>query len=392
MADPVRILELRSVRGTGGGPEKTILSGAALADRARYAITVCYIRDRRDTIFAIGERAASLGIDYVEIVERHSFDLSVWPALRALVSARQIRIVHSHDYKTYFYAWLLSRVEPIVPLATLHGYTGKSKREWVYYAADKRIVRRFPLVITVSDDLRDELLRTGSSPDLVVRVLNGIDDSTFRRTRVLRDDARAALGLSSEDVAIGSVGRLEHQKRFDVLMRAFHELRACRPGSRLRLLIAGDGSLRRALERERTRLGLDDSCVLLGHRTDVLRVHHGFDIFVQSSDYEGTPNAVLEAMALETPIVATDVGGTRELITNDVHALVVAPGQPTAMASAIERVLDDPESTRRRVAEARRRVERELSFRTRMSTVERIYDTLATSNHTPRALRALERA
>ena len=71
---PIRVLELRSVRGTGGGPEKTILLGAARSDPARVAVTVCYIRDARDQVFAIGERARALGVDYVEPVERGSFD------------------------------------------------------------------------------------------------------------------------------------------------------------------------------------------------------------------------------------------------------------------------------------------------------------------------------
>jgi hypothetical protein len=75
---PIRILELRSVRGTGGGPEKTILSGAAQSDTARFAVAVCYIRDRRDPVFSVDTHASRLPIDYIEIRERHSFDPSVW--------------------------------------------------------------------------------------------------------------------------------------------------------------------------------------------------------------------------------------------------------------------------------------------------------------------------
>jgi glycosyltransferase involved in cell wall biosynthesis len=376
MPDPVRILELRSVRGLGGGPEKTILSGASLADPARYAITVCYIRDRRDTTFEIDVRAGALGIDYVEIIERHSFDFSIWPALRSLVRTRRIAIVHSHDYKTNLYGWLLGKVEPIAPLATLHGYTGRSMRERFYYAADRRIVSRFPALIAVSEHLRGELIRAGSRPERVLRILNGIDDQLFCHDPARRAPARAALGLSSSDIVIGAVGRLEQQKRFDLLLQAFNAVSLRNNTTSLRLIIAGDGYLRRTLEDERRRLGLD-TVRLIGHQHDVSLLHHALDVFVQSSDYEGTPNAVLEAMAVETPIVATAVGGTTELVTPDVHAIVVPPGQPDALAAGIERVLADPEGTRRRALAARRRVEGELSFRARMSAVESVYDTLA---------------
>jgi glycosyltransferase involved in cell wall biosynthesis len=102
-------------------------------------------------------------------------------------------------------------------------------------------------------------------------------------------------------------------------------------------------------------------------------VHHGIDVFVQSSDYEGTPNAVLEAMAFETPIVATEVGGTAEIAKHREHALIVPSGNPTAIAQAIRALVADQDGARRRAAEARRRVEGELSFSHRMRSVERIY-------------------
>ena len=69
------MLELRSVRGTGGGPEKTILLGAAMADRDRAQVTVCYLRDQRDTAFGVADKAAGVDVDYVEVTERHSFEI-----------------------------------------------------------------------------------------------------------------------------------------------------------------------------------------------------------------------------------------------------------------------------------------------------------------------------
>lgn len=392
MSPPIRVLELRSVRGTGGGPEKTILSAAALSDRSRFAVTVCYIRDQRDTIFALNERAAAMGVDYVEILERHSFDFSIWPALRRLVRERRIDIVHSHDYKTNFYTWLLSKRESVIPLATLHGYTGHSRREHVYYAADKRLVRRFPLLIAVSAELRNELVRTGSSPARVIRVLNGIDELAFKRDEQRRQAARAELGLSRDAFVIGTVGRLEPQKRFDVLMAAFRTLRRAPGGENMRLVIVGDGSLATTLAADIQRLSLDGDCVLVGHRGDVAFLHNAFDVFVQSSDYEGTPNAVLEAMALETPLVATDVGGTSELVTNEVHGLVVPPGQPDAIAAAVREIVAHPATARARTARARERVERELSFHARMTTIDGIYARLVNARDETTAQGALRGA
>lgn len=378
MARPIRILELRSVRGTGGGPEKTILLGAARSDPARYAVTVCYIRDARDEVFTIDRRADGLPIDYVEIRERNSTDWRVWPALKRVVKEKQIDIAHAHDYKTDLLVWLLGRGRHAIPLTTAHGWTGNSSREAMYYRADKWLLARYPRVIAVSEEIRRVLLNAGAAPERVTTILNGIDHRAFRRDRSREDAARAALGVSKDEVVLGAVGRLERQKRFDVLLDAFARLAATRP--QLRLLIAGEGSLREELTAQIARLGLGHRARLLGQWNDIAQFHHAIDVLVQSSEYEGTPNVVLEAMAFETPVVATDVGGTAELVLDGTHGLIVPPGNVDALITAITRVLDDRPAATTRAAAARARVEGDLSFERRMQRVEAIYDELIATN------------
>jgi glycosyltransferase involved in cell wall biosynthesis len=375
---PIRILELRSVRGTGGGPEKTILRGAARTDPACFAVTVCYIRDRRDGVFALDVLARSLGVDYVEVAERHSLDIAIWPALRQLVRSRRIDIVHAHDYKTDLLALLLARAEGVTALATAHGWTGHAPRERrLYYPADRWLLRRFPRVIAVSEEIRATLIAAGSRPERVVTVLNGIDPARFTRTPGLGGGVRAELGLAPDAIVIGSVGRLEPQKRYDVLLRAFVRVHERLPMARL--IIVGDGSQRAALDSLVHSLGLEASCILTGHRNDIVESLHALDLFVQSSDYEGTPNAVLEAMAVETPVVATTAGGTAQLIDDGVHGRLVVPGDPERLASAIVAALADPEALADWARAARRRIETELSFEMRMRRVETICEELLTA-------------
>jgi glycosyltransferase involved in cell wall biosynthesis len=374
--DPIRVLELRSVFGTGGGPEKTILFGAAATDPARTRVTVCYVRDARDSTFSIDRRARELGIDYVEIVERHSFDLRVWRQLRAVVAERDIDVVHSHDYKTDLLAWLLARFAGVKAISTAHGWTGQSSRETrYYYPANKRLLKRFPLVIAVSSEIRAELLAHGARADRVHVLLNGIDPARFRRDPRRVEGAGSQLGLPAGGPVIGSVGRLARQKRFDHLIRAFAAVIA-HQWPTARLAIAGEGEERSSLETLAVELGVADRCHLIGQVDDVVGFHHAIDVFVQSSEYEGTPNVVLEAMALETPIVATDVGGTAELCRADIDGLIVAPGSPEALAAAIQRVLDSPAETAARTRAARSRIEADLSFSGRVRRLENLYDAL----------------
>jgi glycosyltransferase involved in cell wall biosynthesis len=378
MSGPIRVLELRSVWGTGGGPDKTILTGARLHDSNRVAVTVCYIRDARDRVFGLDRRAAELGIDYVEIIERHSFDPGIWPKLRALVRERSIQIVHAHDHKTDAITWALGHREPIIPLSTAHGFAGQSWNERFYYAVEKRLLARFPRVIAVSAPIKAELVRTGSHPDRITLINNAIDHRAFRRNTQRRDHARRTLGLAPDDVVVGAVGRLESEKRFDLLCEAFAALR--RDHSRAVLVIAGEGRLREPLTQHIARLGLEGSVKLLGHRPDIIGFHEALDAFVQSSEREGTPNSVLEAMAMETPIVATDVGGTRELVADGVHGLLVKRHDVDGLRAALDDVLTHRDRAAERASAARRRVEVDLSFEDRTRRLEDLYEDLTQSD------------
>ena len=261
MTRPIRVLELRSVRGTGGGPEKTILLGAARSDPRRFAVTVCYVRDARDLVFGIDSHAANLPVHYTELIERHSFDPSIWRGLRRLAREHDIDIVHSHDYKTDLLAWLLSKSNGIHALSTAHGWTGHSFRERrIYYPLGKRLLTRFQRVIAVSSDIKRELIRHGASPAHITTILNGIDHRQFKRDRSCERSVRQQLGIAEDSIVVGSVGRLERQKRFDLLIDAIDRVRSSVPN--VTLLVVGDGSAREALTTQISRLGLGDACRL----------------------------------------------------------------------------------------------------------------------------------
>jgi glycosyltransferase involved in cell wall biosynthesis len=372
---PIRVLELRSVWGTGGGPEKTILLGAAQADRARFDVTVCYIRDDRDTVYGIDDRASALPVQYVEIREKHSFDRAVIGKLRALIRERSIDIVHAHDYKTDALTWWLGRSMPFVPFTTAHGWTGHSAKErHVYYPLDRWLIARHPRAIAVSSEIKQTLVSAGARAHRIDVVLNAIDPQAFVRDRARDASARAALQLPPATRVIGAVGRLEPQKNFPLLIDVFARIARDLPDTML--VIAGDGSARETLARQVQATGLESRLRLLGHQSDVTRVHHALDLFVQSSDYEGTPNAVLEAMAFENPIIATAAGGTAEIARDRQEAWIVACGDGAGLEASIRQALRDPGAARMRARNARTRVEGELSFQARMARVESIYTDL----------------
>jgi len=372
----LRILELRSVWGTGGGPEKTILLGAAQADPSRYAVTVCYIRDERDTVFNIDQRAKDLGVEYVDVRERNSFDWRVFPALRRIIRERGIDIVHAHDYKTDLLALLLARAENVIPFSTAHGFSGMSRKDRAYYFVDRRLLARFPRVVVVSGRLKQELLDAGARPGRVTVIPNSVDHRQFQREDARwRAEARTRLQASPEQFVIGTVGRLEEVKRLDLLLDAFAPIAREHPHAVL--AVVGDGPLKDALHAQAARLGLTARCRFMGHQSDVRLLLHGFDAYAQSSVSEGSPNAVLEAMAMSIPVVATDAGGTTDIMDHGVHGLIVPPLDVDALRAGIASLMTDTAGARTRAIAARARVEDELSFERRMRRLETIYDDLA---------------
>jgi glycosyltransferase involved in cell wall biosynthesis len=150
-----------------------------------------------------------------------------------------------------------------------------------------------------------------------------------------------------------AVGRLKAPKDFLTLVRALAAL----PDRAFEAQIVGDGPDREEVAAEIRRLGLEGRVQLAGERSDVPELLAGSDVFVLSSRSEGLPVSVLEAMAAELPVVASDVGGLAELVVDGETGVLVAPGDPTALADALGRLLDDRELRQRLGAAGRARAE-----------------------------------
>ncbi len=298
--------------------------------------------------------------------ERRALDLRTLKGLRGLIRERRIQIVHSHDYKADLLAFLLARVEPILLVATAHGWPVRTRRErFLYYPVDQRILTSFALVIAVSKSIRTKLLNQGASTKRVRYLPNAVDTGALEVEAGVRARIRKDCGIGDEELVLGTVGRLEAEKRPDLILRVFASL--CKRFPSLILMMAGAGPMSAGLEEEARHLGVMNRCRFLGHRTDLDAPYQGFDIFIQASDYEGFPFAVLDAMALEVPVAVTAVGGTADLIGDPSHGLLVPPGDPQALEEAIAQILQDPGASKQRAQAARQRVVEEFSLADRQS-------------------------
>jgi glycosyltransferase involved in cell wall biosynthesis len=184
------------------------------------------------------------------------------------------------------------------------------------------------------------IVARGVSPRRVFVVRNGLDLSRFEKAATTQPAAGETVRL------LGMIAQMEPRKDHLGLVEAYAKLRTRFPQSRL--VLAGDGSRRPAVETLVRQLGLEGEVRLLGTVDRPEAVLETLDLYVQASAREeGTSNSILEAMAAGRPVVATDVGGNREVVRHGVTGLIVPPHDPDALASALSEMLADPERCRR---------------------------------------------
>ncbi|MEO7200991.1 MAG: glycosyltransferase, partial [Candidatus Tumulicola sp.] len=196
-------------------------------------------------------------------------------------------------------------------------------------------------VMVPCDAFRTQMERLGISPR-VVRVCPTPNVSRPSADRTRADTLREALGISAQTKVVLTVGRLSKEKRQDVLIRSFGELRRAARFRDAVLVLVGSGPEREGLGRLAHRLGLDASVIFAGQRDDVSSFYAMADVFVLSSDTEGTPNVILEAMNAGVPIVATKAGGLVEMLEDQRSGLLLSCGDVDGMAACIASILSDP--------------------------------------------------
>jgi glycosyltransferase involved in cell wall biosynthesis len=211
----------------------------------------------------------------------------------------------------------------------------------------------------------------GIREDQVVVIPNGVED-LLARSGALRQTRRDELGIGAETVLLGTVARLYRQKNLPLLLRSAAKLSSARPW---KVVIVGDGPERARLVALARDLRLSERLIWLGSRKDVGGWLAAMDIFVHTADFEGMPNAVMEAMAMALPVVASNVDGNRELIRIGVSGYLVSPGDACAFAEQIQQLVDNPDHAR----EVGKKAHHEVLERFSMARMVRAYDQLFVS-------------
>lgn len=337
----IRVLEVVPTLKRAGA-ENVVAALARALDRGRFELGVVSLYERFPQGLALDVPVWYLG-------KRRGLDMRMVPRLAAVMREFRPEVVHTHSYVLRYTlpaGWIAG------PRAMVHTVHNMAERE-----ADRlgRFIqgwafRRGVMAVAIGAEVaRSFRAAYGRNPARTIP--NGVDTAAFQRPEA-RAAWRIAEGFGADEVLIASVGRLDPQKNPLALIEAFAQVPVGR------LAMAGEGSLMEAAREKAERLGVEERVRFLGVRADVAEMLSACDIFALASDWEGSPLAVLEAMAAGLPVVATAVGGVPELVEDGVTGILAPPGDVQALASALEALVGDPQRRREMGQAARERSKR----------------------------------
>lgn len=366
----VRVLWV--IKGLGpGGAEMLLRSLATVRDRERVHYEVAFLLPWKDHLV---ERLADADVPAHCLSVRGGGDLRWVPRLRDLVRRRDIDVVHFHSPLVAGIgrpAVRLMRRTPAPAVGTTE------HNVWWSYALPTRAVNAATAFMdsfrfAVSEEVRATVARPwrGCTETLVHGLL--LDDVEAARGR--RAEIRQEMGITDGQVMVCTVANFRAQKGYPDLLRAARSVVDTNPD--VRFVVVGQGPEEPAIRRDHARLGLQDHMVLTGYREDALAVLAASDLFVLASLHEGFPVAVMEALAVGVPVIATRVGGIPDAVGHGREGLLVPPGHPDRLADAVLALARD-EPRRRDMAAAARAAGTRFDIRQAEQRMEEVYQRVA---------------
>jgi len=350
-----------------GGAENLLLSILRRLNPERFASTVCCIGERG----LLGDKVLEMGVPLVELHMLHKggVDKQIVPTLVDILRRERIDLVHSHLYHANFYGRLAAKKAGIPVIASIHNTYNRPK--WHRRLVNWYLSHHTAAIIAGSEEIRHDIVRYDHVPESLVEIIPNSVDLSLSESALSKEEARSNLGLPENTLVLGTVGRLEEQKGHRYLIEALSLL--IRDGLNAYLLLVGDGRERIALENLTTKLGLQDRVLFLGTRNDLGNLFRAMDLFIMPSLWEGLSLAMLSAMATSLPVIATSVGGVRQVLGNDEFGFTISPGDPQALAAKIKECQGDWQNTLHRGIQGMQHVRDHYSDDAMVKRLEVVY-------------------
>ncbi len=360
---PLSVLQVATGFPSWGGTELHILNLSEQLQKRGYDVTVACRPGRW-----VEEKATVMGLPTVPIRVMNQHDWQDFGVLRQFLRERKTDVLHVHwssDIVVPGYAALREHV-PVRIMSRHMPYPFKNRVGSFLYS--KILYTR---LVTVSNSVRETLIKCGVPGDKVQVIHHGTDVEAFARTTQDRREMRLALGIPEDSVAVGIVGRIAPEKGHAVLLDALQKVHERYP---LFLVIVGNGPDDELIRTRAAEMGLADKVLFTGFRDDVNNVLNALDVVTVPSTWNEPCSAVVQqGMAVSKPVIGTRAGGTPEMVVDDETGFLVPPSDPDALADALARMAGDAFLRKRLGAAGKERVEELFSLRVMTDKIEALY-------------------
>jgi len=363
-----------------GGAQSHLLEVLRLLNRRRFSPLLCCLTTDRGVSPHLLKQVRELDVPILDAEVRNAPHSLIRPhtflqmaRMARILRHREVQVVHSYLFHANWFGTLTARLARVpVVIASRRNvdvYT-RAEDRWACRAVN-RLAHR---VTAVAWAVRDHVHQNEGCPlEKIIVIPNGVEVNRFEW--VASDQTKKeALGSVNGEVAIGTIARLVWYKGLEDLLQAATVIIGRYPLARF--FVVGDGPLRQPLEEKTKALGLNGTVRFLGAVPNASSLLPHFDIVVLPSLWEGMSNSLLEAMAAGKPVVATDVGGSSEVVIDGKPGFLVPPKAPEALAGAVLHLLTDPELARDLGKAGRIRVEAEFTPEIMVARLEELYDSL----------------
>jgi glycosyltransferase involved in cell wall biosynthesis len=365
----IRVLHVVAGFGAGGGAERVAANLLRTSDPEQFDVGAISLRGPLGT--HVEETLAQDGIPVWYMGKGRGFDPLAFARVVRTMERFRPQVVHTHTYALrYAFPYMLCRRTPGM-VHTVHNLAEK-EIDWSGRLVHRIAFWRGVLPVAIAREVADSLRRVYRIDDFPL-IPNGIPVDAFRQPSIVRERWRNKEGFAPTDVLFVCVGGLRPQKNPALLLEAF--LRGPASDPRAQLLFVGRGVLRPELERQIGASGLQGRVHLLGLRSDIPEILNGADVFVLSSDYEGNPLSVMEAMAAGKPMICTAVGGVPELVEDGECGLLVPQRSEKDLADAMRHMLESPEARESMGEASARRAAERFDLRVMTKAYENLYRT-----------------
>lgn len=367
---PLRILDLRDSPWVDG-PGRTILQTASMIDSTRCEIVIGAFYGGTHGEHVYINEAKKRGLTTLPVRETSAFDRNISKQIIQAIRSLSIDILHTHDFRSDLFGLWCAKRTGIPILSTCHGWIANNVKGKIYTSIDKFALRYFNRVITVSQYMRKQLIDTGLQYEKIEVIPNALVVEDYHINE-LDQSFRNELGVDADSLLIGNIGRLSEEKGQDIFLRAAHEL--LKRHGNLHFALVGIGPQEERLRILANELGILSRVSFCGYRSDMLSVYNSLDLVVQSSYTEGMPNVILESLLMGVPVVATDVGGTGEIIDHMKFGFLINSDNYIEIVMAIEDFITKPEDHKIMSIAGQSYVRNNFNHNSRVERITKIYE------------------